>query len=80
MEKTRCSEYTLTEYNLVEKCESDICLAKAKKYGIKTTLAIAVDDRITIEGTPTVGNVKKSQRGAINGQSLYLWLIYSCRY
>ena len=37
VEKAKCSECMLTEYNLAEKCESEICLAKAKKYGIKAT-------------------------------------------
>ncbi len=44
---------------LAEKCESEICLAKAKKYGIKTTPTIVVDGRIAIEGKPTVEQVKK---------------------
>lgn len=59
VEKAKCSECTLTEYNLAEKCESEICLAKAKKYGIKATPTIVVDGRIAIEGKPTVDMVKK---------------------
>ncbi len=59
VEKVKCSECTLTEYNLAEKCESEICLAKAKKYGIKATPTIVVDGRIAIEGKPTVEEVKK---------------------
>lgn len=59
VEKAKCSECTLTEYNLAEKCESEICLARAKKYGIKATPTIVVDGRIAIEGKPTVEKVKK---------------------
>ncbi len=59
VEKAKCSECTLTEYNLSEKCESQICLAKAKKYGIKATPTIVVDGKIAIEGKPPVEKVKK---------------------
>ncbi|MBE0521717.1 MAG: thioredoxin family protein [Candidatus Methanoperedenaceae archaeon] len=59
VEKAKCGECTLTEYNLAEKCESEICLDRAKKYGIKTTPTIVVDGRIAIEGKPTVEEVKK---------------------
>lgn len=59
VEKEKCSECRLTEYNLSERCESDICLTKAKEYGIRTTPTIVVDGRIAIEGKPTVEKVKK---------------------
>ncbi|MDW7733245.1 MAG: thioredoxin family protein [Methanolobus sp.] len=36
-----------------------ICLARAKKYGIKSTPTIVVDGRIAIEGKPTFEKVKK---------------------
>lgn len=58
VEKAKCDACRLIEYNLSEKCESEICLAKAKKYGIKATPTIVVDGRIAIEGKPTVDMVK----------------------
>lgn len=59
VEKAKCSDCRMTEYNLSERCKTEICLAKAKKYGIKATPTIVVDGRIAIEGKPTVEKVKE---------------------
>ncbi len=59
VEKAKCADCKMTEYNLSERCETEICLAKAKKYGIKATPTIVVDGKIAIEGKPTVEKVKK---------------------
>lgn len=59
VEKAKCGDCRMMEYNLSERCETEICLAKAKKYGIKATPTIVVDGRIAIEGKPTVEKVKK---------------------
>lgn len=58
--KAKCKECTLTEYNLARKCETEICLKKAKKYGITATPTIVVDSKIKIVGKPTVEHVKKA--------------------
>lgn len=58
VQKAKCSECTVTEYNIREKCESEICLKKAKEYGIKAVPTIAVDGKIAIEGKPTARQVK----------------------
>jgi len=58
VQKAKCSECTVTEYNIREKCDSEICLKKAKEYGIKAVPAIAIDGKISIEGKPTARQVK----------------------
>jgi len=58
VQKAKCSECTMTEYNILEKCESEICLKKAKEYGIKTVPTIVIDRKIAIEGKPTTRQVK----------------------
>jgi len=58
VQKARCSECIVTEYNILEKYESEICLQKAKEYGIKAVPTIVVDGKIVIVGKPTVRQVK----------------------
>ncbi len=54
VQKAKCDEYTVTEYNIREKCESEICLQKTKEYGIRAVPTIVIDGKIAIEGKPTV--------------------------
>jgi len=56
VEKARCSECTLKEYNILEKKEY---LEKARKYRVKSVPSIVVDGKLAIEGKPTVQKVKK---------------------
>lgn len=58
VQKTKCSECTVTEYNIREKCESEACLRKAKEYGIRAIPTIVVDEKVAIEGKPTIKQVK----------------------
>lgn len=58
VQKAKCEECTVTEYNIREKCESEICLKKADKCGIKAVPTIVVDGKIAVEGKPTVKQVK----------------------
>jgi len=58
VQKAKCGECTVTEYNILQKCESEICLKKAKEYGIKAVPTIVVDRKIAIEGKPTIRQVK----------------------
>ncbi len=58
VQRARCSKCTITEYNILERCESKICLKKAKEYGVRAVPTIAVDGKIVIVGKPTVRQVK----------------------
>lgn len=58
IQQAKCGECTVTEYDIREKCESEICLKKAKEYGIKAVPTIVVDGKIAIEGKPTTKQVK----------------------
>ncbi len=58
VQKAKCEECTVTEYNIQEKCESEICLKKADEYGIRAVPTIVVDGKIAVEGKPTVKQVK----------------------
>jgi len=58
--KTACSECTITEYNIREKCESEICVKKAKEYGVKAVPTIVIDGKITVEGRPTIRQIKEA--------------------
>ncbi|MCW3986350.1 MAG: thioredoxin family protein [Candidatus Bathyarchaeota archaeon] len=58
VQNTKCNECIVSEYNILEKCESEICLQKAKEYGIKAVPTIVVDGKIAIVGKPTVRQVK----------------------
>lgn len=59
VKNAKCDECTLIEYNLVERCEDETCLAKVKKYGIKAIPSLVVDGKLAIEGKPTVARVKE---------------------
>jgi hypothetical protein len=58
IKKAKCDECTVTEYNIREKCESEICLKKAEEYGIKAVPTIVVDGKIALEGRPTIQQVR----------------------
>jgi hypothetical protein len=60
VQKVKCDECKVTECNILEKCESEICLKKAKEYGIKAVPTIVVDGKIAIEGKPTTKQVKNA--------------------
>jgi len=60
IQNAKCSECTVTEYNIREKCESEICLEKAKEYRIKAVPTIVVDGKIVIEGKPTPRQVREA--------------------
>jgi len=54
-----CSECTITEYDIREKCENETCVRKAKEYGVKAVPTIVIDGKITIEGRPTIHQIKE---------------------
>lgn len=58
VQEAKCSECVVTEYNIREKCESEICLKKAEEYGIRAVPTIVVDKKVAIEGKPTISQVK----------------------
>lgn len=58
--KTACSECTITEYNIREKCESEICIKKAKEYNVKAVPTIVIDEKTLIEGKPTIRQIKEA--------------------
>ena len=58
--KTACSECTITEYNIREKCESEVCIRKAEEYGVKAVPTLIIDGKITIEGKPTISQIKEA--------------------
>lgn len=60
VQKAKCNECTVTEYNILEKCESEICLKKAKEYRIKAVPTIVVDRKIAIEGKPALRQVREA--------------------
>jgi glutaredoxin len=56
VQRAKCPECTLIEYNLFEKTEY---LEKARRYGVKAVPSIVVDGKLAIEGKPTVHSVKR---------------------
>ena len=60
LRETTCSECTIIEYNIREKCESKICLEKAREYSIKTVPTIIIDEKKIIEGKPSLQQFKET--------------------
>jgi alkyl hydroperoxide reductase subunit AhpF len=55
-----CEECTIIEYNIREKCESEICLEKAREYGIKAVPTVVIDGKIVLQGRQTVQQIKEA--------------------